>query len=100
MDLEANNFTTPDLWVSCLGSFPYKYPKIINQESQATCLGLLCPHLECVALADTRMGLFNDPFPTQQVGRESLCQVAKLFYIDTVCDLIDSDQYSNVSSTD
>ena len=25
--------------------------------------------LECVALADTRMGLFNNPFPMQQVGR-------------------------------
>ena len=55
---------------------------------------------ECVALANTRMGLFNDPFPTQLVGRESLCQVAKLVFVCTIRDLIDSDQYSNISLTE
>ena len=56
---------------------------------------------ECVALADTRMGLFNDPFPMQLVGRQSLCQVAELVFVGTICDLIDSDQNnSNLSSTE
>ena len=55
---------------------------------------------ECAALADTRRSPFNDPYPTQQVGRESLCQVVELIFVDTVCDLIDSDQNSNVNSTD
>ena len=55
---------------------------------------------ECAALADTRMGLFNDPYLTQQVGRDSLCQVAKLIFVDTVRDLIYSDKNPNVNSTD
>ena len=55
---------------------------------------------ECVALADTRIGLFNDPFPMQLVGRESLCQFAKLIFVGMICDLIDLDQNSNVSSTE
>ena len=33
---------------------------------------------ECVAMASSRQGLFNNPYPTQVVGRESLCQVAEL----------------------
>ena len=53
---------------------------------------------ECVAMADTRQGLFNDPYPTQLVGRMSLCQVSELVFVDTICDLIDIDQnYSNIS---
>ena len=41
------------------------------------------------------------PNPTQVVGRESLCQVAELVFIDTVCDLMDIDKnYSNVSLTE
>ncbi len=56
---------------------------------------------ECVAMANTRQGLFNYPFPMQLVGRASLCQVAELVFIDTICDLIDKDQnYSNISSTE
>ena len=55
---------------------------------------------ECDALADTRRIIFSDPYPTQQVGRESLCQVVELIFIDTVRDLIDSEQNSNVNSTD
>ena len=55
---------------------------------------------ECAALADTRRILFNDQYPTQQVGRELLCQVVELIFIDTVRDLIDSDQNSNINSTD
>ena len=54
---------------------------------------------ECVAMADTRMGLFNDPNPTQLVDRMSLCQVSDLVFVDMICDLIDIDQnYSNISS--
>ena len=45
-------------------------------------------------------GCLTTPIPTQQVRRESLCQVAKLIFIDTVRDLIDSDQNSNISSTE
>ena len=53
---------------------------------------------ECVAMADTRLGLFNDPHPSQLVGRMSLCQVSELVFVDKICDLIDIDQYySNVS---
>ena len=54
---------------------------------------------ECEALADTRRILFSDPYPMQRVGRELLCQVVELIFIDTVYDLIDSDQNSNVNLT-
>ena len=54
---------------------------------------------ECVAIASSRQGLFNNPYPTQVVSRESLCQVAELALIDTVHDLTDINQnYSNISS--
>ena len=54
---------------------------------------------ECVAMANTRQGLFNDPFPMQLVGRMSLGQVAELVFVDMIRDLIDIDQnYSNVCS--
>ena len=56
---------------------------------------------ECVAMANTRQGLFNNPFPMQLVGRESLCQVSKLVFVDMICDLIDKNQnYSNISLTE
>ena len=56
---------------------------------------------ECVAKASSRQGLYNNPYPTQVVGRESLCKVAELALLDTVCDLTDINQnYSNVSSTE
>ena len=46
-------------------------------------------------------GLFDDPFPTQLVGRMSLCQVAELALVSTVLNLTDIDQnYSNVSLTE
>ena len=46
-------------------------------------------------------GYLITPFPTQLVGRTSLCQVSELVFVDTICDLIDKDQnYSNVSLTE
>ena len=38
---------------------------------------------ECVAMEATRQGLFNYPFPMQQVGMMSICQVAELVFIDS-----------------
>ena len=55
---------------------------------------------ECEALTDTRRILFSDPYPMQQVGRESLCHVVELIFIDTVHNLIDSEQNSNINSMD
>ena len=40
---------------------------------------------ECEALASARLALFGVPFLTREVGRESLCQVVELIFIDTVC---------------
>ena len=49
----------------------------------------------------TRQEIFNSPFPTQQLGRMSLCQVTELALVDSVRDLTDIDQdYSNVSSSE
>ena len=42
---------------------------------------------ECVAMTATRQGLFNYPFPSQQLGKNQLCQVAELALIDIVLDL-------------
>ena len=57
--------------------------------------------LECVAMTATRQGLFNDPFPTQQIGKNQLCQVAKLALIDIVHNLINIDHnHSNVNSSE
>ena len=51
---------------------------------------------ECVAMVATRHELFNSSFPTQQLGRMSLCQVVELALIDSVHELTDIDQnYSN-----
>ena len=56
---------------------------------------------ECVAMVSSCQGLFDDPFPSQLVGRASLCQVAELALVSTVRDLTDIDQnYSNVSLTE
>ena len=56
---------------------------------------------ECVALACSRQGLSNDPYPTQLAGRSALCQVAELALIDTVRDLTAINQnYSKVSLTE
>ena len=53
---------------------------------------------KCPALADTRLELFNDSFPTQQMGRQSLCQVSELALCGSILDLIErTDQnHSNV----
>ena len=57
--------------------------------------------LECVAMTATRQGSLNDPFPTQQIGKNKLCQVAELALIDTVRDLTDIDHnHSNVNSSE
>ena len=42
-------------------------------------------------MTTTRQGLFNDPFPSQQLGKNQLCQVAELALIDIVLDLTDID---------
>ena len=55
---------------------------------------------ECEALANTRMAMFGVPYPTGEVGRESLCQVLELIFVDTVRELIDLEQNSNVNSMD
>ena len=56
----------------------------------------------CPALADVRLELFNDLFPTQQMGRQSLCQVSELALCGSIRDLIErTDQnLSNVCSTE
>ena len=57
---------------------------------------------KCPALADVRQELFNDSFPTQQMGRQSLCQVSELALCGSLQDLIErTDQnLSNVCSTE
>ena len=47
-----------------------------------------------------RMALFGVPYPTREVGRESLCQVVELILVDTVRELTDLEQNSNVNSMD
>ena len=44
---------------------------------------------ECPALADVRQELFNDSFPTQLMGRQSLCQVSELALCGLLRDLIE-----------
>ena len=61
---------------------------------------LICQSSGCEALASARLALFGVPFPTREVGRESLCQVVELIFIDTVRELIDLEQTSNVNSTE
>ena len=63
-----------------------------------------CPiHLfsECPALAWLRQELFNDSYPTQLMGQQSLCQVSELALHGSIQDLIErTDQNSNVCSTE
>ena len=62
----------------------------------------LCPiHLfsECPALAWLRQELFNDSYPTQLMGQQSLCQVSELALHGSIQDLIErTDKNSNVCS--
>ena len=54
---------------------------------------------ECVAMSATRQGLFNYPYPSQQLGNNKLCQVAEFALIDRVCNLINIDNnHFNVNS--
>ena len=63
-----------------------------------------CPiHLfsECPALAWLRQELFNDSYPTQLMGQQSLCQVTELALHGSIQDLIErTDQNSNICSTE
>ena len=56
----------------------------------------------CPPLADVRQELFNDSFPTQQMGRQSLCQVSVLALCGSIQDLIErTDQnLSNIYLTE
>ena len=86
-----------------------KYLSIVNLSNNSQCR--LCEedgceetpiHIftECEALANTRMALFGVPYPTREVGRESLCQVVELIFVDTVRELMDLEQNSNVNLMD
>ena len=56
---------------------------------------------ECTAMTATRQELFNDPYPTQLLGNNQLCQVAEFALIDRVCDLINIDNnHFNVNSSE
>ena len=56
---------------------------------------------ECPAMAGFRMVLFNDTYPTQHTGRQSLCQVTELALHGSVRELIErTDQYSYVHPTE
>ena len=56
---------------------------------------------ECPALAAVRQELFNDTYPTQSMGQQSLCQVSELALCGSIQDLIErTDQNSNVRSTE
>ena len=63
-----------------------------------------CPiHLfsECPALAWLRQELFNDSYPTQLMGQQSLCQVTELALHGLIQDLIErTDQNSNLCLTE
>ena len=52
---------------------------------------------ECPAMAGIRMVLFNDTYPSQHTGQQSLCQVTELALHGSVRELIErTDQYSYV----
>ena len=56
---------------------------------------------ECPALAWLRQELFNNSYPTQSMGQQSLCQVSELALCGSIQDLIErTDQNSNVRSTE
>ena len=56
---------------------------------------------ECPALAGFRQELFNDSYPSQHTGQQSLCQVTELALHGLIQELIErTDQNSNVHSTE
>ena len=56
---------------------------------------------ECPAMAGFRMVLFNDTYPSQHTGQQSLCQVTELALHGSVRELIErTDQYSYVHPTE
>ncbi len=56
---------------------------------------------ECPAMAGFRQVLFNDTYPSQHTGQQSLCQVTELALHGSVQDLIErTDQYSYVHPTE
>ena len=56
---------------------------------------------ECPAMAGFRKVLFNDTYPSQLTGQQSLCQVTELALHGSVQDLIErTDQYSYVHPTE
>ena len=56
---------------------------------------------ECTALTAIRQELFNDPYPSQLVISNQLCQVAEFALVDRVCDLINIDNnHFNVNSSE
>ena len=56
---------------------------------------------ECMELSAIRQDLFNDPYPSQLVIHNQLCQVAEFALIGRVCDLINIDNNRfNVSSSE
>ena len=84
-----------------------KLTKLCNNETCRLCKlpdSIESPiHLfsECVAMTTTRQGLFNDPYPSQLLGNNQLCQVAEFALIDRVCDLINIDNnHFNVNSSE
>ena len=55
---------------------------------------------ECTELSAIRQELFNDPYPSQLVIHNQLCQVTEFALIGRVCDLINIDKnHFNVSSS-
>ena len=56
---------------------------------------------ECPAMAGFRKVLFNDTYPSQHTGQQSLCQITELALHGSVQELIErTDQYSYVHSTE
>ena len=56
---------------------------------------------ECPAMAGFRKVLFNDTYPSQHTGQQSLCQVTELALHGSVQELIErTDQFSYVHSTE
>ena len=56
---------------------------------------------ECTELSAIRQDLFNDPYPSQLVIHNQLCQVTEFALIGRVCDLINIDNnHFNVSSSE
>ena len=56
---------------------------------------------ECTELSAIRQDLFNDPYPSQLVIHNQLCQVTEFALVGRVCDLINIDNnHFNVSSSE